>query len=99
MDENIQRDLGKLLEQGATILKQQEEIYAQIDELKNQNVDVKLALLEVTHAQEDLEKKLEAMLPDVQFWSNMKQRGIGIISVLGVFCTALGYYFDKILKP
>lgn len=95
---DMERDIGKLLAQTQLILTQQEELYGQIEELKDQNVDLKVSLVEFSHRQDSLEKKLEEMIPDLTFLNNLKQRGIGIASVFGVIFASLGYFADKIFK-
>lgn len=97
MDE-LHQTLGRLVAQNEIMMQQQAELYQEINALSEQNSELKEQLIEISLKQDLLEKKFEKIEPDLIFLTNMKQRGIGIISVLSLFFAGLGYYFDKILK-
>lgn len=97
MDE-LQRTIGQLMAQMDAMLDQQRTLAAELSDLAEQQAEIKERVLAMQYHQESLAKGLAAMEPDIKFINNLKQRGIGVLSVFGVFCTFLGYYFDKIIK-
>ena len=98
MDEQLHQTIGKLLAQNEIMMSQQTQLYQELNSISEQNIELKEQLTQIAVKQEVLEKKFEGIVPDLQFVTNLKQRGIGIASVLGLFFAGLGYYFDKILK-
>lgn len=98
MGEDLDRTIGKILAQNEIILQQQTELYQELNAISEQNIELKERLIEISYKQEDFEKKLEGIMPDLQFITNLKQQGIGIVSVLGLLFACLGYYFDKFFK-
>lgn len=98
MDDQLHQTIGKLIAQNEIMMAQQDELYRELNAISEQNIELKEQLTQISIKQEHLEKKFEEIVPDLQFIANLKQRGIGIASVLGLFFAALGYYFDKLVK-
>lgn len=98
MEGELHQTIGKLIAQNEIMMQQQTELYQELNSISEQNTDLKEQLTKIAMKQETLEEKFKEIVPDLQFVTNLKQRGIGIASFIGLFFAALGYYFDKLLK-
>ncbi|QGH73593.1 MAG: protein of unknown function DUF1515 [Siphoviridae sp. ct7UA22] len=98
MDE-LHQTLGRLLAQNEFIVAQQGELLSQNRELVQQNSDLHLQLQELRADQETLKQKLlEDILPDVEDYAKLKQRGVGVLAAFGAICGLIGMFAKEIVE-
>ncbi len=89
--DDLHRMLGRLAAQMETVIEQQ-------NDLRDQTVDLRIQVQRVQSDQEAIRKKLEnEVIPDVEDYAKLKQRGIGILTVVGALGAVLGTVGEKIL--
>jgi predicted ABC-class ATPase len=90
--DDLHRMLGRLAAQMETVIEQQ-------NDLREQTVDLRIQVQRVHSDQEAIRKKLEhEVIPDVEDYAKLKQRGIGILTVVGALGAVLGTVGEKILS-
>jgi biopolymer transport protein ExbB/TolQ len=84
--------LGELSAKTTILLQTQEKILQQNSELQE-------SLYEMHHRVKDLEESIEQhIMPEILDYNSLKQRGIGVLSVVGVVCAVIGLFAEKLFS-